>query len=521
MPETTHPRQVAETSPDKLALVFADSGEQLSYRELVARADACAQLFAGAGLAEGDTVAIWLENHIRFPELCWAAKNSGLIYTCIPGGATVDDAAYIIENCDASLLVTSRALAERACEVALQLARREIQPVLLMVDGAVAPFEDYDTKLACCPSTPISGRRRGPSMLYSSGTTGRPKGIKTPLPDAPPEQPPPRLAMLKSHYLLDSDTVLVNPGPFYHAAPGRFMISLQRLGGTVVAFKKFDAERCLAAIDRYRASHGLFVPTMFIRMLALDPAVRQQYRHDSLRCVAHVGAPCPIPAKEQMIEWWGEIIGETYAGTESVGHTFITSSEWLQHKGSVGRPDANCELRIVDEQGADCPVGEPGLVYMRNGKHFEYHKDADKTQAVFLEGGWATLGDIGYLDDDGYLYLTDRQSDMIVSGGVNVYPREIENVLHTLPAIADVAVVGVPDEVFGEAVKAVVETHQPIMDNGAFEAEVLAFCRQHLAPQKCPRSVEVVEQLPRSEAGKLLKRVLRDRYWRGRGSRII
>lgn len=520
MINTSHPRQVAGVAPDKAALIFADSGERVSYAELVARADAAAQLFAGLGLKEGDCLAIWLENHIRFPELCWAAKNSGLVYTCIPSGATAGDAAYIVDNCDAKLLICSNALATPALEAAARLTGSTRVPQLLMIDGAVAPFASYEALLADCPPVPIKGRRRGPSMLYSSGTTGRPKGIKTPLPDAPPEQPPPRLAMLQAHYQLDGDTVLVNPGPFYHAAPGRFMISLQRLGGTVVAFKKFDAEGCLAAIDRFGASHGLFVPTMFVRMLALDERVKQCYRYDSLRSVAHLGAPCPIPVKERMIAWWGEIIGETYAGTESVGHTFITSPEWLRHKGSVGRADANCQLRIVAEDGRDCPVGRPGLVYMRNGKHFEYHKDAEKTWDVFLEGGWATLGDIGYLDEDGYLYLTDRQADMIVTGGVNVYPREVENVLHAHPAIADVAVIGVPDEVFGEAVKAVVEVY-PSHWSATLEADLLDYCRGQLAPQKCPRSVEVVDRLPRSEAGKLLKRVLRDRYWQGRSSRLV
>lgn len=363
------------------------------------------------------------------------------------------------------------------------------------------------------PAVPLRDRRRGPSMLYSSGTTGRPKGIRTPLLEEPPETPPRRLAMLVRQYGLGVNTVLMNPGPFYHAAPGRFMMSVHRAGGTVIGCRKFDAEATLRAIQDYRATHGVFVPTMFIRMLKLPQDVRRRYDHSSLRCAVHLAAPCPIPIKEQMIDWWGPVIHEMYGGTEAVGHTFISSDEWLAHKGSVGRADTGCSIRILDEAGNDLPALTPGTIYMSNGTRFEYHKDPEKTRAVFTPDGWATLGDVGYLDGEGYLYLTDRQAHMIISGGVNIYPQEAENILAAHPAVADVAVIGVPHPEFGEEVKAVVQTLHDPEDPQALERELIALCRSTLSAIKCPRSVDFVRHLPRNEAGKLLKRELRKLYW--------
>jgi long-chain acyl-CoA synthetase len=504
-----HPRFYAAQTPDRPALIMADSGESVSYRELVDNADRAAQLFMRLGLQQGDTIAIHLENQLRYPELCWAAKNSGITYACISSQASVDDAAYIVDNCDAKLLISSKTLANTAVAVA---NRSRAGLHCLMIDDVVAPFKSYEQLLARESALPLTGRRRGPSMLYSSGTTGRPKGVRTPLHDEPPEAPPQRLAMLLREYGLSPDTVLINPGPFYHAAPGRFMMSVQRTGGTVIGFRKFDAQSTLQAIQAYRATHGVFVPTMFIRMLKL-PHEQRHYDLSSLRCVIHAAAPCPIPTKEQMIHWWGPIIAEIYSGTEAVGHTVINSTEWLQHKGSVGRPTAGCNLRILDETGHDLPPFTPGNIYMSNGHHFEYYKDAEKTRGVFTADDWATLGDIGYLDNDGYLYLTDRQAHMIISGGVNIYPQEAENILAAHPEVADVAVIGVPNDEFGEEVKAVVQPMIWPTDREALATQLIQYCRATLSPIKCPRSVDFVQELPRSEAGKLLKRELRKRYW--------
>lgn len=515
---TPHPRFHAQHRADKPALILADTGERIGYRELIERADRGARLFAQLGLVEGDTLALFLENHIRYPELIWAAKNSGITYVCISSQSSAEDAAYIVENSDARLLISSSRLAATAVPVARRAGER-LQ--LLMLDGAQPPFQSYEDLLVNAPPLPLQGRRRGPSMLYSSGTTGRPKGVRTPLPDEPPEVPPRRHAMLQQQYGFGTDTVLLNPGPFYHAAPCRFMVSVQRCGGTVVGFRKFDAEGVLRAVEQYRATHGLFVPTMFIRMLKLENALRLRHELSSLRSVIHLGAPCPIPVKEQMIEWLGPIVEEIYAGTESVGHTFINSAEWLAHKGSVGRPAAGSALRILDEEGRQLPPDTPGIVYMYNGHRFEYHKDPEKTRHAIGPDGWGTLGDIGYLDAEGYLYLTDRQSHMIISGGVNIYPQEAENLLSTHPAIADVAVIGVPNPEFGEEVKAVVQPRTyPVPNAEVLAAELVAWCRERLSPIKCPRSVDFVQELPRNEAGKLLKRQVRERYWGGRSSLI-
>ncbi len=514
-----HPRHHARHHPERPALILADRSVSISYRQLVENADRASRLFERLGLMEGDTIAILLENHLRYAELCWAAKNSGITYACISSQSSVDDAAYIVDNCDARLLITSAALAAVALAVA---DRRAPSLHCLMLDGASGPFLSYEVELARMPATPLGGRRRGPSMLYSSGTTGRPKGVRTPLPDDPPEVPPRRLAMLRERYRLDDETVLVCPGPFYHASPGRFMMSVQRCGGTFVGFAKFDAQAALAAIERYRATHGLFVPTMFIRMLKLDAPTRERYDFSSLRCVLHLAAPCPIPVKEQMIAWWGPIIEEMYGGTEAVGHTLISSAEWLAHKGSVGKPAPGCSIRILDEQGKEVAPLTPGQITMSNGHRFEYYKDAEKTRDAINEEGWGTLGDIGYLDEEGFLYLTDRKSHMIVSGGVNVYPQEAENLLYSHPAIADVAVIGVPNDDFGEEVKAVVQPKRfPVEDAPALAADIIAYCRARLSPIKCPRTVDFVEELPRNEAGKLVKRLVKERYWAGRPTRLI
>ena len=514
-----HPRAHATVHPERPALIFADSGESLSYAALVERSDRAACLFEHFGLGEGDTVAIFLENHIRYPELCWAAKNSGITYACVSSQSSVEDASYVVDNCDAKLLISSAHLAPVALEVA---GRAPGLRACLMIDGAQSPFQSYETLLAQMPASPLKGRRRGPSMLYSSGTTGRPKGVRTALPAEGPEVPPRRFAMLQQRYGFDADTVLLAPGPQYHAAPGRFMMSVQRAGGTLVSFRRFDAEATLAAMERYRVTHGLFVPTMSIRLLELPAQTRSRYRLDSLKCVVHLAAPCPIPVKERIIDWWGPIVEEMYAGTEAVGHTLINSQEWLAHKGSVGRPAAGAAIRILDESGRELPPFTPGLIHMRNGHRFEYYKDPEKTRGAIDDEGWGTLGDIGYLDHDGYLYLTDRQSHMIISGGVNIYPQEAENVLYAHPAIADVAVIGVPHPVFGEEVKAVVQPRTfPVAEPEQLAEDIIAFCRARLSRIKCPRTVDFVESLPRTETGKLLKRVIKDRYWAGRQSRIV
>lgn len=504
-----HPRLVAAVDPGRIALVMDDSGETLSYGALVERADRAAHLYAALGVAAGDTIAILVENQIRFPELVWAAKNSGLRYVAVSTHLNAADAAYIVNDAGARLLIASAATAPVAREM---LAMLDPVPALLMLDGAEPPFKSYEEGIAAQPPTPLEGRWRGASMLYSSGTTGRPKGIETPLDMVPPELPPPRFRIMRDAWEIDGASVFLDPGPWYHAAPLRLMMVVQRCGGCVIGFGRFDAARLLEAIGRHRATHGFFVPTMFRRLLDLPPQVRAAAAVATMRHAIHAGAPCPPPVKRAMIDWWGPVLDEMYSGTESIGHCFVGSAEWLARPGTVGRPAAGTRVRIVDEAGRPLPPGVSGRILMSNGRRPRYH-GAAAGDLAFDADGFASLGDIGYLDEAGYLFLTDRESHMIIAGGVNIYPREAEQVLEAHPGVADVAVIGVPHPDMGEEVKAVVVPAGPLRDADAFAAELIAYCRARLSAGKCPRSVDFAAELPRSEAGKLLKRELRRRYW--------
>jgi acyl-CoA synthetase (AMP-forming)/AMP-acid ligase II len=358
-------------------------------------------------------------------------------------------------------------------------------------------------------------------MLYSSGTTGRPKGVKRAIDTTEPFDTPSRYSVLtRKLYGYDPATVYLSPAPLYHAAPLGFTTSVLSWGGTVVVMERFDAEQALALIERHRITHSQWVPTMFTRLLRLPDGAKRHYDLASHRCAVHAAAPCPIEIKRQMIDWWGPILYEYYAGSEGNGFAVIDSKEWLAHPGSVGRAILG-ELRILDDDGRQVPPGEAGGIYFANGPRFEYHNDAAKTRGAYSPQGWSTLGDVGYVDGDGYLYLTDRKAYMIISGGVNIYPQEAENVLTGHPQVIDVAVFGVPNEEFGEEVKAVVQPADMALATPEFAAELIAYCRARLADVKCPRSIDFDPELPRHPTGKLYKRLLRDRYWANRASRII
>jgi acyl-CoA synthetase (AMP-forming)/AMP-acid ligase II len=352
-------------------------------------------------------------------------------------------------------------------------------------------------------------------MLYSSGTTGRPKGVKVPLPEQPLGTPSGVTLLLQMVFGGREGMVYLSPAPLYHAAPLRFGMAVHRLGGTLVVMEHFDAEQYLALVERHRVTHTQLVPTMFVRMLKLPPEVRARHDLSSLEVAIHAAAPCPIPVKQQMIEWWGPVIHEYYAGTEGNGFVYCNSEQWLAHPGTVGAP-LGCTIHILGDDGVERPAGESGTVYFAGGAEFEYHNDPEKTADSRNEQGWSTLGDVGYLDGDGFLHLTDRKAYMIITGGVNVYPQEAENVLVTHPAVADVAVFGVPNDEFGEEVKAVVQPAvMPANDEeaAALARELIAFCRDQLADVKCPRSVDFRAELPRHPTGKLYKRLLKDEYW--------
>ncbi|HEY5334567.1 MAG TPA: AMP-binding protein, partial [Mycobacteriales bacterium] len=383
--------------------------------------------------------------------------------------------------------------------------------------GPVAGFEDLATALEGVSDAPLDAQPKGADMLYSSGTTGRPKGVKPPLPDGDVDAEGDMIALVfGGMYGFGEDTVYLSPAPIYHAAPLRFSAAVQALGGTVVMMERFDAEGALRAIADFSVTHSQWVPTMFIRMLKLPEEVRARYDVSSLKIAIHAAAPCPIEVKRRMIDWWGPVLVEYYAATEAVGITMIDSTEWLAHPGSVGRSILG-PVHIVDDDGRELPSGQAGTIYFTSptgALPFTYHGDPEKTRSAGHPDhpDWGTTGDIGYLDEDGWLFLTDRKAFMIISGGVNIYPQEVENVLALHPAITDVAVIGVPDEEMGERVLAVVQPAPGVTGSPELAEEILAFTRERLARYKCPRAVDFVDALPRTPTGKLVKGPLRDAY---------
>jgi long-chain acyl-CoA synthetase len=512
-----HPYIHAQKTPDKPAYIMAATGETVTYRQLDQQSNRIAHLFRAAGLAPGDHMALFLENNARFLEICWGAQRSGLIYTAISSRLTAEEVEYIVKDCGAKLFVTSTALKERAAELVPLL--QDI-PHRYMIDGTIAGYQSWEDAIAARPATPIADQTAGHDMLYSSGTTGRPKGVLPVVERQPIDAQNPLLAITAQLYGMGPDTVYLSPAPLYHAAPLRFNMSVMRLGGTSVIMEHFDAEEFLRLVPKFKATHSQLVPTMFVRFLKLPDEARLRHDMSSLKCAIHAAAPCPIPVKEKMIDWWGPIVWEYYGGTEGNGLTMCNSAEWLAHKGTVGKAIVG-KLRICDDDGNELPPGQPGTIYFAEGRPFEYHNDPKKTAESRHPQGWSTLGDVGYVDADGFLHLTDRKAFMIISGGVNIYPQEAENLLINHPRVMDCAVFGVPNEEFGEEVKAVVQPRDMQDAGPAFAEELIAYCKQHLSPIKCPRSIDFEAELPRHPTGKLYKRLLRDRYWQGRDSKIM
>jgi long-chain acyl-CoA synthetase len=491
---------------------MSPSGTILTYRELNERSIRLARAWADAGLNPGDHIAILLGNHIRYLEVVWAALRSGLYYTPVNWHLTGPEIAYVVEDCGARSLVTESRLSDLVSDLAVEIP--------LVMDGDIPGWLSYEAALDGQPETALDDEPEGAGMFYSSGTTGRPKGILFPLSGRQVSEQSPIL-LPDSPWRFGEETVYLSTAPTYHTAPVVTCSLVHRTGGTVVMMERFDAEAALEAIERYSCNRAQFVPTMFVRMLKLPADVRKRYDLASLEVAAHAAAPCPIEVKRQMIDWWGPILWEYYAGSENVGSTSIQSDEWLEHPGSVGLPRF-CTVHICDDDHHELPIGEIGQIWFETpAASFEYHRDPAKTAAARSPEGWYTIGDVGYVDDDGYLYLTDRKSFMIISGGVNIYPQEAEDALIMHPSVADVAVIGVPDDEFGEAVKAVVQPAANTVPDASLATELMEYCRSKLATYKCPKSIDFDPQLPRQDTGKLYKRLIRDRYWGDSTSKIV
>jgi long-chain acyl-CoA synthetase len=515
-----YPGMHAKPKGDQAAFILAQSGATVTYAELEARTNRLAHFLRSRGLKRLDHYAIFMENNAHYLECCGAGERAGLYFTCINSFLTAKELAYIVNNSETKVLIFSEEKRAVAIEALRGCPKVE---VALVVNGLGdgGRILSFDEAMSSMPTTPIYDESVGTAMLYSSGTTGQPKGIIRPLPEQPPSQQLPLFDFLQKLWRYREGLIYLSPAPLYHSAPQAAVNLVIRNGGTAIIMESFDPEQYLQLVEKYRPTHSQLVPTMFSRMLKLPQATRERYDLSSLEVVIHAAAPCPTQVKEQMIEWWGPIIHEYYGATEGLGFAACDSAQWLAHRGTVGKVMLG-DLHVLDENMQPCPKGTSGTLWFKTATAFEYFNDPAKTaEARSPDASMSTVGDVGYVDDDGFLYLTDRATFMIVSGGVNIYPQECENLLITHPKIADAAVFGIPNEDLGEEVKAVVQVMPGISPNAALADELIAFCAKHLSRQKCPRSIDFEAELPRLPTGKLYKRVLRDRYWGDRKSRIV
>ena len=504
-----HPVVHAKTQPEHIAITMSATGETVSYRQLNERSNQAAHLFRKHGLKRGDVVAFMLDNSgPEIFELAWGAQRSGLYFTCISTKLNAAEVTYIVEDSNARLLFGSASLADTLSVISANLTDINCYAI----GGSIEGFSDYRSTVAELASTPIADESAGIDMLYSSGTTGKPKGVKPALPDTPFDHVSPIDMLPKAVFGLEDGSIYLSPAPLYHAAPLRWCMSVQRLGGNTIIMENFDAENCLRLIEHYTVESVQFVPTHFVRMLKLPQETREHYELSSLKTVLHAAAPCPIAVKEQMLEWFGPIIYEYYSGTENPGFCAISAQDWLSHKGSVGRAIMGT-LRICDENGDPVPIGSEGGVYFEGGNPISYHNAPEKIAESTNKHGWGTLGDVGWVDEDGFLYLTDRKSFMIISGGVNIYPQEIENLLVGHPEVLDAAVIGGPDPDFGERVIAVVQPMDMAASGDRLKEDIMAFLRSQLSTIKLPKQIDFRDEIPRHPNGKLYKRLLRDAYW--------
>jgi len=509
--------EFAACAHDKAAAINGSTGETVTYGELNARSNKFARFMHAMGLKPGDHVAVMMENNLLFFEILWGAMRAGMVIVPVNRYSTPQEASYVISNSDAKLVIFSNAIREVAKQVHGQLGNCR----KLMTGGDLENWESYESALSPFSEEPVTDEWLGAIMLYSSGTTGRPKGILRNQPAMKAADGPVDVwKRLAERYRFSKETTFLTCAPLYHGAPLLYSLNVQFHGGTVVFIEKFDALASLAMIERYHVTHSLWVPTMFVRMLKLAPAERERFDLGSHQCAIHAAGPCGKEVKQRMIDWWGPIIEEFYGGSEGCGNTAISSQEWLSHPGSVGRASLGV-IRVCDEKGQVLPPYQDGVIYFeRDVRPFEYYKDPEKTQSAQhpLHENWTTIGDVGHLDEEGYLYLTDRLAYTIISGGVNIYPRAIEDALILHPSVADVAVIGVPHEEMGEEVKAIVELAPGVSSSSRLADELLQFVRGKVSRYMVPKSVEFISQLPRSQYGKMDKRSLKDVYGKPSGA---
>ena len=501
----------AQEMPGKVAAHFPDLGIEVTYAALDARADRVAQWLVSLGLQPGEGIAMLMDNRPEFLELAFACRRAGLYYTPLSVHLRPQEVAYMMGDAGAKAIIVSPALAELATALLREGAVGEVPR--FAVGAGLAGYASFEDALAAFPApAPLPQRPVGREFLYSSGTTGLPKGIKRPLLSWENREAPEWDMSWKTLYGFGPEVVYLSPAPLYHAAPHAYVRRTIMEGGTAVVMAKFDPLRALELIERHRVTHSQWVPTMFVRLLALPEDQRARFDLSSLRCAIHAAAPCPVGVKRRMMEWWGPILWEYYAGSEGVGTTVVSPQDWLARPGTVGRPVNGVRLHICDDAGRELPPGEVGRICFEGAPRFAYHNAPEKTAAAYDARGWATLGDLGRVDEEGWLFLSDRRADLILSGGVNIYPAEIEAVLARHRGVAEAAVVGVPHEDLGEQVHAVIVPRDAQADAAALRAELEALCRDGLAGPKRPRSWEFAAELPRSEAGKLLRRILKERY---------
>ena len=513
---TTH----AAEHPDQAALIMSPSGEVVTYRAFEERANQLAHLLRRLGLHRGDHIAVLSGNTVAMLEIEAAAERTGLYFTLVSTHLTPNEIAYIVDNCRARVLFADASLADAAQVAATRCPKLERRVVMRLdpAEPAAQDWESLETLVAGLPATPIGDEQFGIPMHYSSGTTGRPKGILRPLPEMSMADSLVIVQFRQRLFGFREGMTYLSPAPLYHSAPQAAVSAALRIGATTVVMEHFQPEEWLALVERHRVTHCQMVPTMFHRLLVLPEEVRRRYDVSSLENVIHGAAPCPVPVKRAMIEWLGPIVSEYYGATEVNGFTHCTAQEWLARPDSVGRAVLG-EIVVRDEEGKPCPAGVDGAIWFRGATAFEYLGDPVGTRESQDEDGqMSTVGDVGHVDEEGRLYLTDRKSNMIISGGVNIYPHETESLLSTHPAVADVAVIGVPNEEMGEEVKAIVQPVPGRVPGPELAEELIAYCRARLAHFKCPRSVDFVDELPRMPTGKLHKRALRDRYLQGKAN---